>query len=1603
MSSPPETKDELVQSFVARAATECSSVSPAIAGTFAQRFFQFVPYSDTAAEQNRPLVDSAIAVLKEFASFQGETASISVVRKPGNQGDSSLVIVVQPDSPFLVDSIRMELNRRDLPIRSILSVILTSERGPDGTLTDLKPNGHDSEEREAAICVETSALENPGEIADLKDGIDSVLQDLRLAVSDFPTMRERALAEAANLTQTSFSHNAVEIAEAEELLRWLADDHFVFLGFDEHQILEEDGHRVLQPTSGSALGTMKRHQNLRQWVLDALTVEARNFIETPTILNFVNSTHRSRIHRPVYPDYITIKRFDQAGEIVSACRFLGLFTSSVYNELPNDIPLIRRKVANILERSNFAIGGHYRKALVGVLNAYPRDSLFQASENEIFDTAMGIVQIQETPRVRLFLRRNPYGRFFYCKVFVPKSIYHSELRKKIERHLCQRLRADDVELSMHMGEGELVRLRFVLRVPSAEQFEVDVRELEQEVVTIAQSWDDAFLATLHAQHDDSTADSLFRTYHQAFPSSYREHFSPTAALEDLVSIAELEAGSELALTLQARQGEDNHLSFRLFQQDNPVPLSDVLPIIENMGLRANSEHPYRIQRADGSNVWIHDFHLIPSVAVKLEIERVAELFRDAFINTWRGSAENDGFNALILGACISWREVAMLRAYARYNHQAKFGFGTVFTAETLVRHLNISCLLARFFEARFLPSFEDRAETQNLLEGKILEALDQVPSLNEDRVLRRFLEMMQATIRTNFYQAKEDGTPKDYLSFKFDPSRIPGLPFPRPAYEIFVYSPRFEGIHLRGGKIARGGLRWSDRPEDFRTEVLGLVKAQQVKNAVIVPVGAKGGFVAHQLPTQDRSAMMEEGKACYRNFLRGLLDLTDNLAPDGKIIPPPNVERHDPDDPYLVVAADKGTATFSDIGNSISEEYGFWLGDAFASGGSEGYDHKKMGITAKGAWVSVQRHFGELGIDVQREPITVVGIGDMAGDVFGNGMLCSEQIQLIAAFNHLHIFIDPDPDPATSFAERKRLFEAVAGWGQYDTDLLSSGGAIYSREQKVIELSPQAKERFQIEADKLTPAELITELLKSKVDLLWNGGIGTFAKSSHESHEDAGDRNNDALRVDGKELQCRVIGEGGNLGFTQLARVEFSLRGGSCNTDFIDNSAGVDCSDHEVNLKIPLNRMIAEGSMTRESRNELLSSMTEAVGALVLHNNYRQTRAISLAQAQSAKRTVEYIRLLENWERRNAIDRKLEGLPDNEALAERVSRGQALTRPELSVLIAYNKSMLKQELVESDVPDDPFMSRLAEKAFPAQFVDQYREQLNQHQLRREIVATQWANDMVNLMGPSYTYRLEESTGATSAEITRAYAAAREIFSLNELWGRIEALDFQVEPKIQHQMMYEVGRLVRRGSRWLVRNFRDELADLPSLVKRFRPGVQQVAYSIHSLLHDAALKNWEKNFHQFTKAGVPEDLASTISASSGLYSSFGVIFAAEQTEESVDNAAEVYYSASDYLDLHWLSYRIRDLGVEDHWQARARESFRDELHIQQRQLTINILRDFPKESAEDRILKWGKPRKHYIKRWKVVLEEFRAAGSRNYAMFPVVLRELAVLVENSVDT
>jgi glutamate dehydrogenase len=931
----------------------------------------------------------------------------------------------------------------------------------------------------------------------------------------------------------------------------------------------------------------------------------------------------------------------------------------------------------------------------------------------------------------------------------------------------------------------------------------------------------------------------------------------------------------------------------------------------------------------------------------------------------------------------------------------RLGFDLGYIASTLNNHTEIARELTRLFKTRFYLArkltAEDLDDKQQRLEQAILTALDDVQVLNEDRILRRYLDLIKATLRTNFYQPDGNGQNKSYFSFKFNPKLIPELPKPVPKFEIFVYSPRVEGVHLRFGNVARGGLRWSDREEDFRTEVLGLVKAQQVKNSVIVPVGAKGGFLPRRLPLGGtRDEIAAEGVACYRIFISGLLDITDNLK-DGGVVPPANVVRHDDDDPYLVVAADKGTATFSDIANGIAIDYGFWLGDAFASGGSAGYDHKKMGITARGAWVGVQRHFRERGINVQQDPITVIGIGDMAGDVFGNGLLMSDKLQLVAAFNHLHIFIDPNPDPATSFVERKRLFDLPrSAWSDYDTSIMSEGGGIFPRSAKSIAISPQMKERFAIEADRLTPTELLHALLKAPVDLLWNGGIGTYVKASTESHADVGDKANDALRVNGNELRCKVVGEGGNLGMTQLGRVEFGLHGGATNTDFIDNAGGVDCSDHEVNIKILLNEVVQGGDMTEKQRNQLLGSMTDEVAGLVLGNNYKQTQALSLAARRARERIAEYKRLMADLESRGKLDRAIEFLPSEEQLAERLAAGQGLTRAELSVLISYSKIDLKEQLLKSLVPDDDYLTRDMETAFPPSLVSKFADAMRRHRLKREIVSTQIANDLVNNMGITFVQRLKESTGMSPANVAGAYVIVRDIFHLPHWFRQIEALDYQVPAEIQLTLMDELMRLGRRATRWFLRSRRNE-QDAGRDSAHFGPKIAQLGLKLDELLEGPTRERWMVRYQSFVDAGVPELLARMVAGTTHLYTLLPIIEASDVTGHDPAQVAKAFFAVGSALDLTWYLQEISNLPVENNWQALAREAFRDDIDLQQRAITISVLQmaDAP-EDMDARVALWAEQHRVMVERWRAMLDDLRNATGTDYAMYAVANRELVDL-------
>jgi glutamate dehydrogenase len=1021
----------------------------------------------------------------------------------------------------------------------------------------------------------------------------------------------------------------------------------------------------------------------------------------------------------------------------------------------------------------------------------------------------------------------------------------------------------------------------------------------------------------------------------------------------------------------------------------------MLPIFENMGVEVADERPYQVTPRDRPPAWIYDFGLTYGGGAELEADGVREGFQDAFIGAWQGDVENDGYNRLVLRAGLEWREITVLRAVARYLRQAGTTFSDRYVEEALVAHPQVAALIVELFRARFEPG--GAAGDAERLGQRIEETIDAVESLDQDRILRNFLDVVQAMMRTNYFQLAADGRPKPYLSFKLDPSRLPWLPPPRPRFEIFVYSPRTEGVHLRGGPVARGGLRWSDRREDFRTEVLGLMKAQMVKNAVIVPVGAKGGFVVKRPPAGGREELAEEVVACYGTFIRGLLNLTDNIV-EGEIVPPPGVERYDGDDAYLVVAADKGTATFSDVANGIAGEYGFWLGDAFASGGSAGYDHKTMGITARGAWESVKRHFRELGHDTQREDFTVVGIGDMSGDVFGNGMLLSRHIRLIGAFNHREILIDPDPDPEASFEERRRLFELPrSSWSDYDRDRISAGGGVFPRTAKSIPISEQARRALSVEAETMTPVELIRALLRAPVDLLWNGGIGTYAKASSETHADAGDKANDAVRADASELRCRVVGEGGNLGFTQHARIEYALAGGCVNTDAIDNSAGVDCSDHEVNIKILLDAAVADGDLTPKQRNRLLVEMTDDVAALVLKDNSEQTETLSLAQAQAEGMVAVHSRLIRSLEASRKLDRELEALPGDEEIAERKREHRGLARPELATLLAYSKIHLYAELLDSDVPEDPYLSAELQAYFPAPLPERFGERMADHPLRREITATRVVNHMLHGGGTTFVFRLHEETGAFASDIARAYTVAREVFGMRAQWAEIEALDNQVDAGTQIAMLLAGRRLVERGTRWLLRN-RPRPLDIAATVAQFAPAAPALHDALPALLGSSDAEPLAQRAAELEEGGVPRELAMRVAALGEMFSTFDIVEVAGEAGLDVAVVGAVHFRLGSVLGLHWLHDRIVELPREDRWAALARAALRDDIYGLHKELTAEVVGHGPPDGDVDELVKAWVAANPAAERCMETLADIRVGRVYDHTTLPVAVREVRNLIQ-----
>ncbi|KZZ72860.1 NAD-glutamate dehydrogenase [Oleiphilus sp. HI0130] len=1525
----------------------------------------------------------------------------------GWQSPHTVITVLMDNVPFIVDSLRIALTDMNLRVQGIQNVILSSERDGNGKLKALEPGSKRSEScrEEALIRIEIDRITKQDQIRSLCDKLDGVLSEVFSAVDDYPLMLDRVGAITKSWADKGHSHASKEdLEEASAFMDWLASNSFTFLGYVEYDIEGAGADRVLVRQDKTALGILKdAYKSDAKVVLKDVPRHTREHILEKEIFLFAKSSRRSRVHRPAYADYVVVKKFDDKGDVVGERRFLGLYTARVFNDDLNNVPLLRQKVVQARDLSGYDLRDHAGKEFEQLMSAFPRDELFQVSAERLYGAINSALYAQERRKVSIYLREDAFGRFVCALVYVPRDIFNTDLRLKIQHLLVDELDAEDIDFNTLLSESPLARTQFNIKltdkVPSRAKFEA----IEQKILGVVISWHDDLEAALTEQYGEEQGSHLAKHYRQGFNASYREAFTPRRAALDLSHIDTIANGGGLEMSFYRSmdEGEDT-FHCKLFVGDEPVTLSDVMPIFENMGFRVIGESPFIVKSLSGNVIWMHDFSLQSHSGKGIDLAKIKDKFEVLFKEIWDERAENDRFNRLLVTSYLDWRDIAVLRSYARYMRQVRVSNSQELISSTLVHHDDLVQLLLEMFKLRFDPEGPKKAERTKAfekLETEFLEGLEDVPNLTEDKILRLYLDLIKATVRTNFYQKAKDKF-KSYISFKLLPRLIPNVPLPVPMFEIFVYSPRVEGVHLRGGKVARGGLRWSDRNEDYRTEVLGLVKAQQVKNAVIVPVGAKGGFVAKKLPQGDRDAFMKEGIACYKIFISALLDVTDNLV-KGKVVPPKNTIRHDEDDYYLVVAADKGTATFSDIANQISEDRGHWLGDAFASGGSQGYDHKKMGITARGAWVSVQRHFKELGHNVQEQPFTCVGVGDMSGDVFGNGMLLSDQTKLIAAFNHMHIFIDPDPDTTKSFAERQRLFDLPrSSWDDYDKTLISKGGGIFSRDAKSIKLTPEIKKWLGLDVAALAPTALIHEILKADMDLLWFGGIGTYIKASHESHADCGDKANDGLRVDAKDLKVKVIGEGGNLGMTQNSRIEFATQGGLLNTDFIDNAGGVDCSDNEVNIKILLNGVVTAGDLTEKQRNSLLYDMTDDVAEHVLRHNYRQTQAISIANYEAVARIEEYRRLMNSLESAGKLNRELEFLPSEEQMIERKSNGKGLTRPELAVLISYVKGDMKEALNQECFTADDYVSSEIHRVFPDRLSKKFKKEIDNHQLHSEIVATQVANDMINHMGISFVARLNNSTGANATSIAMAYLIARDVFKLDHWWETIEGLDYKVSAATQIEMMTQLMSLMRRAVRWLIRNRRSELKVLAD-IERFSKGVTQISSDLHKYLRGSVKDRWEQRHQSLVEEGVPEDVAGLVSGASFTYAALGIIEAHESSSASLERVAEVYYSIGDYLDLNWFAQQIDSLTPSTHWQALAREAFREDLDWQQRALTVGLLnmKGSPKD-MQKRIDSWMEQHSDLVSRWQQTLTELKATDDAEYAMYSVALRELLDLAQST---
>jgi len=1566
------------------------------------QFYANVSPDDVMDSQPEDIYGAALALWKFGAKRQPNTPRVRLynprMSEHGWESPHSVLEVINDDMPFLVDSLTAIFSERGIGIHTLLHPLLVVARDSKGGRLGLAEPGSDGSMRESVIQAQIDQVGDDAALAEMETDIRQVLADVRVTVEDWKPILAKLADVTEALRQNAPKKAAETTAEVTEFMEWLAQNHFTFLGYREYRIGKGKKH-IASVVEGSGLGLMRDPEftvlrdaegNYTDWSpeMDAIATDT-----SPLLI--LKANRRSTVHRTVHLDLIGVKQFDASGRVTGEHAFIGHFTAAAYNRSPRAIPLLRQKVERIIERAGFAPTGHDGKALTNVLENFPRDELFQSSDEQLFHNASGVLHLATRPRTRLFVRPDRFGRFLSCLVYVPRERYNTELRSKMGDILAEEFHGRVATWTPFFGDEAQARVHFVIAVLSGRVPEYDITGIEKRIINVVRNWGDDLRDALIARVGEHEGNRLHLLYNKGFASNYRDAYNTVTAIDDIEKMEALTETAPLGMKFYRRlEDADSAVRFKLFRLGEAVPLSDCLPVLENMGFRILEEHPFEISRGD-EEIWMHDFFMQSTDGSDINLSRMRERLEETFSAVWSGEADDDPLNRLVLLVGLSARETVLLRAFSRFLRQTRIPYSVEYMEDALADNAVITRALVALFHALFDPTNGNDPETREAeaqrISDEIETALEAVASLDVDRILRRFRNAILATLRTNCYQPGADGGQKTYISFKFDCSQLDELPQPRPWREIFVYSTWVEGVHLRGGPVARGGLRWSDRKEDYRTEVLGLVKAQQVKNAVIVPVGSKGGFLPKSLPVGgSRDKVVAEAIRCYKTFLSGLLDITDSLD-QSTVVPPLSVIRRDQDDPYLVVAADKGTATFSDIANGIAADYGFWLGDAFASGGSNGYDHKGMGITARGAWEAAKRHFRELGQDIQTQPFTVIGCGDMSGDVFGNGMMLSEQTRVIAAFDHRDIFIDPDPDPAKTFAERKRMFALPrSSWQDYNTKLISKGGGVFSRSAKSIKLTPQIKSLTGLDSDRVTPFELINALLKAPVDLLWFGGIGTYVKASQESHSDADDRANDTIRVNAPEVGARVIGEGANLGVTQLARIELSARGVKVNSDAVDNSAGVECSDREVNIKIALSAVVGAGDMTEKQRNKLLAKMTDEVGELVLKTNYNQTLAISLVEARAPALLEDHIRFMRALESEGLLDRAVELLPSDEELADRRNSGRGLTRPEIAVLVAYAKITVFSELVRSGVPDDAFMEQLLLDYMPGPLRTKYQAELKNHRLRREIIATVVANAFVNETGPSLYVRLREETGAPVADIVRAFIIAREVYGLPGIAAEINALDNKVAATTQIEMHLALSDMVAAQSLRLLQS--GDLT-ISEAIAFYEPGIGKIVATADKVIASFSKNRLGQRASELVEAGAPKALAESIAGLELLGGSIDVVEVAADLDRDVVDVAANYFAAGARFDLDWLRSFARRIELADHWERVALGRLMADIRSQQSAIGAAALLATDVKPGEENIAKWAEENAEAAKRADWLIAELKATGSLSVAKLAVASSQL----------